>query len=173
MPSAAITNALTIDVEDYFQVSAFAPYIERTDWERRECRVERNVDRILELLDEHDAQATFFTLGWIAERYPHLVRRIADQGHEVASHGYGHEVSDLDRAAFDADIRRQGLLEDQRHCGRLPRRAFPSGRAILGLRQPRPGRPRTARAFIRSARPLRHARRAALHDQAASGLIGS
>ena len=89
MASATITNALTIDVEDYFQVSAFAPYIARADWEQRECRVERNVDRILALLDEHDTEATFFTLGWVAERYPQLVRRIAEQGHEIASHGYG------------------------------------------------------------------------------------
>ena len=70
MASATITNALTIDVEDYFQVSAFAPYIARADWDSRECRVERNVDRILALLDEHDTEATFFTLGWIAERLP-------------------------------------------------------------------------------------------------------
>ena len=114
MASATITNALTIDVEDYFQVSAFAPYIARADWDRRECRVERNVDRILALLDEHDTEATFFTLGWIAERYPQLVRRIASQGHEVASHGYGHErASDLSMAAFDADIQRaKGVLED-------------------------------------------------------------
>jgi polysaccharide deacetylase family protein (PEP-CTERM system associated) len=114
MPSATITNALTIDVEDYFQVSAFAPYIARADWDRRECRVERNVDRILALLDEHDTEATFFTLGWIAERYPQLVRRIASEGHEVASHGYGHErASDLSRAAFSADIQRaKGVLED-------------------------------------------------------------
>jgi len=113
MPSPTITNALTIDVEDYFQVSAFAPYIARADWDQRECRVERNVDRILALLDEHDTEATFFTLGWIAERYPQLVRRIASQGHEVASHGYGHErASDLSRAAFSADIlRAKGVLE--------------------------------------------------------------
>jgi polysaccharide deacetylase family protein (PEP-CTERM system associated) len=117
MAGVTITNALTIDVEDYFQVSAFAPYIARTDWDRRECRVERNVDRILALLDERDTRATFFTLGWIAERYPQLVRRIADQGHEVASHGYGHErASDLSRAAFRADVERaKGVLEDL--CG--------------------------------------------------------
>ena len=114
MSKPTITNALTIDVEDYFQVSAFAPYIARADWDQRECRVERNVDRILALLDEHDTEATFFTLGWIAERYPQLVRRIASQGHEVASHGYGHErASDLDQAAFRADIERaKGVLED-------------------------------------------------------------
>ena len=114
MPNARITNALTIDVEDYFQVSAFAPYIARADWDSRECRVERNIDRILALLEEHDTEATFFTLGWIAERYPQLVRRIASQGHEVASHGYGHErASDLDEVAFSADIRRaKGVLED-------------------------------------------------------------
>jgi polysaccharide deacetylase family protein (PEP-CTERM system associated) len=113
MASATITNALTIDVEDYFQVSAFAPYIARADWDQRECRVERNVDRILALLDEHDTEATYFT-GWIAERYPQLVRRIASQGHEVASHGYGHErASDLDKPAFRADIERaKGVLEE-------------------------------------------------------------
>lgn len=112
MPS--ITNALTIDVEDYFQVSAFAPYIERSEWDLRECRVERNVDRILALLQENNAHATFFTLGWIAERYPALVRRIVDGGHELASHGYGHErVSDLSEEAFFNDIHHaKGLLED-------------------------------------------------------------
>ena len=110
----SITNALTIDVEDYFQVSAFAPHIERSDWDSRECRVERNVDRILALLEEGDTKATFFTLGWIAERYPVLVRRIVEGGHELASHGYGHErVSDLSEAAFFNDIHSaKALLED-------------------------------------------------------------
>ena len=91
MSAPAITNALTIDVEDYFQVSAFAPHIARSEWNTRECRVERNVGRILEMLAVHQTKATFFTLGWIAERYPQLIRQIAGQGHEVASHGYGHE----------------------------------------------------------------------------------
>ena len=110
----AITNALTIDVEDYFQVSAMAPYISRGEWDQRECRVERNVDRILALLDQHATHATFFTLGWVAERYPQLVRRIVSQGHELASHGFGHErASDLSRADFMADlIRAKRLLED-------------------------------------------------------------
>jgi polysaccharide deacetylase family protein (PEP-CTERM system associated) len=105
---------LTIDVEDYFQVSAFAPYIQRADWDARECRVERNVGRILDMLAAQKTHATFFTLGWIAQRYPHLVRRIADEGHEVASHGYGHErVSDLTPEAFAHDIRTaKHLLED-------------------------------------------------------------
>ena len=109
-----LVNALTIDVEDYFQVSAFAPYIQRTDWDARECRVERNVGRILDMLAAQNTQATFFTLGWIAQRYPHLVRRIADEGHEVASHGYGHErVSDLTPESFAHDIRTaKQLLED-------------------------------------------------------------
>ncbi len=114
MLAPALTNALTIDVEDYFQVSAFAPYIRREDWDSRECRVERNVDRIMALLAERDVKATFFTLGWIAERYPALVKRIAAAGHEVASHGYGHQrASDLDLAAFTQDITRaKHLLED-------------------------------------------------------------
>ena len=109
-----ITNALTIDVEDYFQVSAMAPYIRRDEWDTRECRVERNVDRILAMLEQHGTRATFFTLGWIAERYPQLVRRIVAGGHELASHGYGHErVSDLSREAFVQDITRaKGVLED-------------------------------------------------------------
>ncbi|HMC14533.1 MAG TPA: XrtA system polysaccharide deacetylase [Albitalea sp.] len=123
---SAITNALTIDVEDYFQVSAFAPYIARSDWERRECRVERNVDRILAMLDERDTKATFFTLGWIAQRYPQLVRRIAAQGHEVASHGYGHErASDLSEQAFSVDIESaKKILEDL------------TGMAVTGYRAP-------------------------------------
>jgi polysaccharide deacetylase family protein (PEP-CTERM system associated) len=126
MPSAAITNALTVDVEDYFQVSAFAAHIARCDWERRECRVERNVDRILAMLAPHGIKATFFTLGWIAERYPKLVQAIVAEGHELASHGYGHErVTDLTRDAFDADIRRsKTILEDI------------SGRPVVGYRAP-------------------------------------
>lgn len=109
-----ITNALTIDVEDYFQVSAFAPHIDRADWENRECRVERNVQRILDLLDRHNTKATFFTLGWVARRYPHLVQEIVKRGHELASHGYGHErASDLTEAAFLEDIRSaKSILED-------------------------------------------------------------
>jgi polysaccharide deacetylase family protein (PEP-CTERM system associated) len=114
MLAPAITNALTIDVEDYFQVSAFAPYIRREDWDTRECRVERNVDRILAMLADKDIKATFFTLGWIAQRYPHLVRRIVEGGHELASHGYGHErASDLKPDAFAEDISHaKRLLED-------------------------------------------------------------
>jgi len=114
MLAPPITNALTIDVEDYFQVSAFAPYIRRDDWERRECRVERNVERILQMLARHGVRATFFTLGWIAERHPQVVRAIVAQGHELASHGYGHErASDLVRAAFRQDVERaKKLLED-------------------------------------------------------------
>lgn len=109
-----IVNALTIDVEDYFQVSAFAPHIRRSEWDTRECRIERNMERILALLDERGIRATFFTLGWIAERYPALVRRIVAGGHELASHGYGHErVSDLSPEAFFRDIHHaKTLLQD-------------------------------------------------------------
>ena len=111
---APVTNALTIDVEDYFQVSAFAPHIARSEWSQRECRVERNVNCILEMLAETDTKATFFTLGWIAERYPELVRHIVREGHELASHGYGHErASDQTEAAFFSDIQLAKIvLED-------------------------------------------------------------
>jgi polysaccharide deacetylase family protein (PEP-CTERM system associated) len=114
VPRSAITNALTIDVEDYFQVSAFAPYIDRSEWNSRECRVERNVHRILQLLDDGSTKATFFTLGWIGERYPHLVRIIVDNGHELASHGYAHlRASDQTENGFYADIHlAKVLLED-------------------------------------------------------------
>ena len=114
MDAAPITNALTLDVEDYFQVSAFASHIDRDDWDALPCRVERNVDRILAILDEHKAHATCFTLGWIAERYPRLVRRIVEQGHELASHGYAHRrVTDQNREQFSQDITRaKRLLED-------------------------------------------------------------
>jgi len=111
---AVIRNAMTIDVEDYFQVSAFAPYIQRGDWDDRECRIERNMAVILDLLDAHETKATFFTLGWIAERYPQLVRDIVSRGHELASHGYGHQrASDLSREAFAEDVgRAKKMLED-------------------------------------------------------------
>lgn len=114
MSSDALTNALTIDVEDYFQVSAFAPHIPRIEWPNHECRVERNVDCILAMLDDHGTKATFFTLGWIAERYPELIRRIVANGHELASHGYGHErASDQSPEAFYSDIHVAKLiLED-------------------------------------------------------------
>ena len=114
MSAVPTVNALTIDVEDYFQVSAFAPFIARSEWPQRECRIERNVERILAMLDVRQTKATFFTLGWIAERYPQLVRTLVAHGHELASHGYGHErASDLSPAAFFADIdRARKLLQD-------------------------------------------------------------
>ncbi|MBW8848947.1 MAG: polysaccharide deacetylase family protein, partial [Burkholderiales bacterium] len=113
-PTPALRNAMSIDVEDYFQVSAFAPYIRREDWNGLECRVERNIERILALLAEKQVRATFFTLGWIAERYPQVVKAIVAGGHELASHGYGHErASDLSPAAFLEDIgSAKKLLED-------------------------------------------------------------
>lgn len=107
-------NALTVDVEDYFQVSAFEPYLSRADWERLPARVEHNTRRILDLFAAHGAHATFFVLGWVAERYPLLVRRIVADGHELASHGYEHiRVTQQTPAEFRADIcRTRALLED-------------------------------------------------------------
>ncbi|USX11729.1 DUF3473 domain-containing protein [Oxalobacteraceae bacterium OTU3CAMAD1] len=121
-----VRNAMTIDVEDYFQVSAFAPHIARDSWADRECRVEANVDRILGILDDGAVVATFFTLGWIAERYPKLVRRIVDGGHELASHGYGHlRASDQSHTAFLEDISSsKTILEDI------------GGQAVHGYRAP-------------------------------------
>jgi polysaccharide deacetylase family protein (PEP-CTERM system associated) len=119
-------NALTVDVEDYFQVSAFEPHIERAHWDAIPRRVERNVDRLLELFAASGAHATFFTLGWLAERHPALVRRIVAGGHELASHGYGHlRAAEQPRAAFASDITRaRRILEDT------------GGTAVRGYRAP-------------------------------------
>ena len=126
LAGSEIRNAMTIDVEDYFQVSAFAPVISRDSWPERECRVEQNVARILDMLERRGVHATFFTLGWIAERYPAMVRRIVAGGHELASHGYGHlRASDQSRAEFTDDITRsKAILEDI------------GGQAVLGYRAP-------------------------------------
>ena len=108
------TNAMSVDVEDYFQVQAFAGTIDRASWDTLPCRVERNVDRLLQIFDEAGIKATFFTLGWVAERYPELIRRIVATGHELASHGWNHTRADSqDRSAFRADIcKTRSFLED-------------------------------------------------------------
>jgi polysaccharide deacetylase family protein (PEP-CTERM system associated) len=126
MAGQQLANALTIDVEDYFQVSAFAPYIPRIEWNSRDCRVQRNVERILQLLADGDTKATFFTLGWIAERYPQLVRDIVDNGHELASHGHAHlRATEQTEEGFYADIHLAKIvLEDI------------AGREVKGYRAP-------------------------------------
>jgi polysaccharide deacetylase family protein (PEP-CTERM system associated) len=113
-----IVNAMTIDVEDYFHVSALAPHIPRAHWDSMPCRIERNVNMILQLLADSGCKATFFTLGWIADRYPHTVRAISDLGHEIASHGYSHQrITEQTQTSFLADIcRAKKRLEDL--CGR-------------------------------------------------------
>ena len=118
MTNPAIRNALTVDVEDYFQVQAFAHVIPRAQWEAIPRRVEANTDRLLDQFARAGINATFFTLGWVAERHPTLVRRIVAAGHELASHGYDHTRADAqDPATFDADIRRaKGILEDIGGC---------------------------------------------------------
>ena len=119
-------NALSVDVEDWFQVGAFETVIDRKDWDLLECRVERNTDAVLALFDDAGIKGTFFTLGWVADRYPALMRRIIDAGHEIASHGYAHErVFTLTPAQFAADIERtRKLIEDT------------SGASVTGYRAP-------------------------------------
>jgi len=109
-----MVHAMTVDVEDYFQVYAFFHCIPRESWERYACRVEANVDRILAQFATAGVSATLFTLGWIAERHPAMVRRIVEAGHELASHGYDHRrVDAMDPAAFRADLRHtRAILED-------------------------------------------------------------
>lgn len=112
--SRNIKNAMTIDVEDYFQVSAFSNNISLEQWRSHDCRVERNMARILELFDRHDVKGTFFTLGWIAQNYPNIVKQIVAEGHELASHGRNHvRVYEQSPQEFSDDIRAtKQLLED-------------------------------------------------------------
>jgi polysaccharide deacetylase family protein (PEP-CTERM system associated) len=119
-------NALSVDVEDYFQVGAFEKVIDRADWETLPRRVEHNSDRVLDLFAEAGVRATFFTLGWVAERHPALIRRITDAGHEVASHGWDHKrVFTMTADEFRADIARaRAVLEDA------------SGKKVSGYRAP-------------------------------------
>lgn len=119
-----VVNAMTVDVEDYFQVSAFEPLVAREDWRDYPQRVDENTRRILDLFAEHDIQATFFTLGWVAERYPQLIELIASAGHEVASHGWQHaRVNTQSPSEFRSDIERtRKILQDL------------SGQPVLGYR---------------------------------------
>jgi polysaccharide deacetylase family protein (PEP-CTERM system associated) len=121
-----IVNAMTVDVEDYFQVAAFEDRISRSDWDRLPCRVDANTHRVLDVFAEHRVKGTFFTLGWVAERYPGLVRRLVAEGHEIASHGYDHtRLNEFDRDQLREDLlRTKGLLEDL------------AGTAVLGYRAP-------------------------------------
>lgn len=117
---------MSVDVEDYFQVSAFDNHISRSDWGNIPARLPRNIDRILEIFDSNNVTATFFTLGWVCERFPEIVRKIVAQGHELASHGHDHRrVWDLgyDRFMQDAESTRK-RLEDT------------SGSPIKGYRAP-------------------------------------
>ena len=121
-----IVNGLSVDVEDWFQVGAFETVIERDAWDSLASRVEDNVLRILDLFDEADVKATFFTLGWVAKRNAPLMRRIVERGHELASHGYDHaRVFTFDRKQFAGDLKlARMILEDA------------SGQRVTGYRAP-------------------------------------
>lgn len=113
-----IVNALTVDVEDYFQASVFDRVVSRSSWIERDSRVVSNTERLLELFDAHQVRGTFFILGWVADRFPALVRAIASRGHELASHGYHHQlVYTLTREQFRDDVRRaKAAIEDAAGC---------------------------------------------------------
>lgn len=119
-------QAMTVDVEDYFHVSAFENNISREDWQKLPLRVEQNTYRLLELFEQHNAKATFFTLGWVAEHCPQLIRDIVAQGHELASHGYDHQRANaMTREQFKQDVAKSKDLLAQT-----------SGQEILGYRAP-------------------------------------
>lgn len=122
----AIVNAMTVDVEDYFHASAFDRVVSRTSWPERESRVAANTHRLLELFDRHLVKGTFFILGWVAVRHPALVREIANLGHEIASHGFDHQlIYTLTREQFRNDVHRaKDVLEQS------------AGRPVLGYRAP-------------------------------------
>jgi polysaccharide deacetylase family protein (PEP-CTERM system associated) len=111
-------NAMTVDVEDYFHVSVFDGIVPRSQWDQMESRVCANTDRLLDIFDEFAVRSTFFVLGWVGERHPDLIRRIATRGHEIASHGYAHRlVYDQTANTFRDDVRRaKRLLEDATGC---------------------------------------------------------
>jgi polysaccharide deacetylase family protein (PEP-CTERM system associated) len=111
-------NAMTVDVEDYFQASAFDRFVSRTTWFERESRVVSNTHTLLEFFHRHDVRGTFFILGWVAERFPSLVREIASCGHEIASHGFHHQlIYTLTPEQFREDVRRaKAVLEDAGSC---------------------------------------------------------
>lgn len=121
-----IINGLSVDIEDWFQVGAFETTIDRADWPKLDCRVERNCDAVLALFDAAGVRGTFFTLGWVAERYPALIKRIVAGGHELASHGYDHaRVFTLTANQFAADLKHsRAILEDA------------GGTAVTGYRAP-------------------------------------
>ena len=122
----ALLNAMSVDIEDWFQVGAFETVIDRGDWDQLEHRVEQNTQAVLSLFDEAEIKATFFILGWVAERYPALMRQIGAAGHEIANHGYDHaRVFTLSPDQFRADLdRSRKLLEDS------------SGQKVIGYRAP-------------------------------------
>jgi polysaccharide deacetylase family protein (PEP-CTERM system associated) len=113
-----LKNAMTVDVEDYFQVSAFESHIAKNQWDTLPHRVDRNTHRVLDIFEKHGVKATFFTLGWVAERYPELVKRIVANGHELACHGYEHiRVTQQTPEQFRADITKtKKILEELGSC---------------------------------------------------------
>ena len=114
MANQKMVNAMTVDVEDYFHVSAFESVINKNAWDNLELRVERNTFRLLELFEQYNAKSTFFTLGWVAERCPQLIRAIVEQGHELASHGYAHKRAlDMTKPEFYEDVKKSKDILEQ------------------------------------------------------------
>jgi len=152
-----IVNAMSVDVEDWFQVQAFAHCIGRAGWDAREARVEANIDRILALFDAAGVHATFFTLGWIAQRHPAMVRRIVAGGHELASHGWEHiRAHTQDAATFRADVARTRLtLED---IGGVPVTGYRAATFSIGARNLWAFRvlEETGHSYSSSINPIRH-----------------
>jgi polysaccharide deacetylase family protein (PEP-CTERM system associated) len=121
-----IINAMTVDVEDYFHVSAFENTIAKADWGKTPLRVEHNTYRLLELFEKHNVKSTFFTLGWVAERCPNLIKAIVDQGHELASHGYAHQrITEMTKDNFVTDVLKSKDILEQL-----------SGTEVIGYRAP-------------------------------------
>jgi polysaccharide deacetylase family protein (PEP-CTERM system associated) len=150
-------NALSVDVEDWFQVGAFETVIARDAWETLPRRVEENTDAVLALFDEAGVQATFFTLGWIAERHPALIRRIAAAGHEIASHGWDHKrVFAMSEAEFRADLKRARAAIEQASGQRLKGYRAPSFSVDARTPWAHPVLAEQGYAYSSSVAPVRH-----------------
>ena len=154
---APMRNALSVDVEDWFQVGAFEKVIGRDAWEKLPRRVERNTDLVLDLFEQAGVKGTFFTLGWVAARHPRLIRRIAEAGHELASHGWDHRrVFTLDESEFRADLERaRYAIED---AGGIPVNGYRAPSFSIDARTPWAHRVLAEQgyAYSSSVAPIRH-----------------
>ena len=139
IPDGQVAHVLTVDVEEYFQVEGYSKFIPQLEWVKFPGRVEKQTYRLLNLFEQSHAKGTFFVLGWIAKRYPNLVRKIASAGHEIASHGFQHKmITKLSPEGFREDLGDRATREGEREaqCGERGKSAHGSLHARIRTRDP-------------------------------------